>query len=418
MRRAVVLGVLGVLSGCATTGGSVATAPPAPPDAGAAAAPTEAEQRAALEALFDREAGPSPTQQVAVGEVTLSLESSTPVEVRREEAAQATILQLGLGGSQPVRCTLFDHPIDPGGTLFKTLEALKARVQVQPRRPLDIELVEKAPAIFLDLLYQVQRDGQALRGEYQLMLHADDGAPLLCEFDEPGYQQAFRRVTAGVAAAVSRARARLPRDAFRWVDLLSIQGRPVGFIRALWLKQKGGGARTLTSTTLLVPRTASDWLANDEVSVIEVGKDGGVLEKRQVNVSNGTPELDVTLTRVRRGVYAYRGTSQGKALAGQLTTSDRKDVPGDPRQARMMADFTASTRKTLRLEDYLPAASPVALTPVITTHGAGPREVTIEAGPMTFRATLDATGLTERASMPMGPVTMDQQRAFTEGKPW
>jgi hypothetical protein len=416
MRRAVVLGVLGVLSGCATTSGGVA--PTAPPDAGVAAGRGEAEQRAAVEALFEREAGPSPTQQVTVGELALSLESSTPVEVRREDAAEATVLLLGLGGAQPVRCTVFDHPLDPGGTLFKTMEGLKARVQVAPRRPLDIALVEKAPAVFLDLLYLVQRDGQALRGEYQLMLYASDTAPLLCDHDEPGYAQAFRRVASGVAAALARARPGPPRDAFRYVDLLSIQGRPVGFVRALWLKLKGGGTRTITSTTLMAPRTASDWLANDEVSVIEAARDGGVLEKRQLHVSNGTTELDLTLTRVRRGVYAYRGTSQGKALSGQLSTADRKDVPGDPLQARLMAEFAASKRKSLRLEDYLPGATPVAFTPVVTTHGAGPRQVTIEAGPMTLQATLDAAGLTERASLPMGPVTMEQRRAFTEGKAW
>jgi hypothetical protein len=411
---------LWLLTACAASRSSLAPVEAADLDggAGASAPRSEAEALAQVEALFAREAEASPMQPLTLGEKTVSLESSRPIEARRDEAHQATVLTLGLGSAAAVSCTLYDRPIDAGGAIFRALAAIKGRARIAPQRPTSIEVVEKFPAFFVDLAYLVEQEGTQKRGEVKLLVYASDFASLLCVHDEPGYAQTFHRVARGAAAALELARANPTPPAFHSIDLITLQGQQVGFARTTWLKRPGGALRVVTTSTTVMARTASDWLTSDEAAVAEVGKDGALVEKHFVSSSNGEPEQDLTLTRARRGVYQYRGTLQGKQLQGELTTADRKDLAGDPQQARRMkAEVVSGKKAGLRLDDYLPGATPVAFTPVVVHKRPGPNQVTIEAGPMRIEATLDASGLAESATLQLGPMTLVQQRAFVEGAP-
>ena len=414
--RHVILVPMCLLAACASTRATQRGTDSAPPDAGVAQE-DEATRKARLTALFERESQPSPDVTFTVLGKAVTVESSQPVTVTREEASASSTVSIGLGASTPMTCSLFDAPVQVGLLVTRTLAAVKAKVEVVQVRPGGIEVIEKSPAVFLDVAYAVTSNGARSVGQLQLMAFASDDAPLFCSFDEPGYVKSFHRVAGGLATSLARALAK-PGDVptFRTVDITRIQGMPVGFGKTVWRKGKDGTGTFSTVGAMLVPRSPVDWLTTDQSTVATVAKDGTLKEKRFVVVSNGEPDRELVLSRVKVGQYTYGGTVQGKALKGVLKTHDKKDLPSDVLSARRIKrELLTGKAKELKIEDYVPDANPAGLTVVTVRKEAGPNEVTMELGPMKLEATVDATGVTERAALHAGPVTIVEERAYNEG---
>lgn len=388
------------------------------PDAGPTVeAETDEARKARLTALFEREAEGLPRQAFSAAGAALTVESSQPVTVARDEQAHLVTFTLGLGGTQPLTCTLFEDGVDVGGRIFRVLSAIKSRGQLVPLRPASVEVIERFPAVFLDLGYLMDQQGTLGRGQVKVLAYSSDDASLVCLHDEPGYARTFKRVASALAAELARALAKVREvPVFRSVDLLSTQGLTLGFARTSWFRNPDGTLRLVSVGSMVVPRSQSDWLTTDQLSVTLAAKDGTVTRKRGLLWSNGEVEKDVTLERKKAGTYAYQGTVQGKALQGELKTRDGKDLASDLLQARRIKQVLLSGKKAeLRLEDYLPEANPVALTPVTMQKLPGPGRVSAWVGTLQLEGTFDADGVSQKSSMQAGPATIVQERLFSEG---
>lgn len=421
--RPLLLVTTGLLAACASTKAThpaeAASERPAP-DAGVQApAEDEAARQARLEALFQRESQPAPEAPFTLREHPLTLESSQPITVTRDGALKGTTLSIGLGASTPMTCTLLDEPLQVGSFVSRMLSNIQASLELTRVRPAGIEVIERSPAVFLEIGYASVAEGRRSVGQLKLMAYASDEAPMFCLFDEPGYTQTFHRVAGAAAARLARAlEAPGERPSFRSVDLTHIQGMPVGFSKSLWRRQPNGTVTIVSVGAMLVPRTPVDWLTTDHETSATIAKDGALREKRFLAVTGAQLSRELLLRRTKPGTYRYSGTVQGKAIEGVLKTKGQKDLPSELHIARRLKrELLSGKTARLELEDYLPDANPAALTLVAVKKMAGPRDVTMELGPMTLDVTLDASGFSEKAAVRVGPMTVIEERAFVEGSP-
>lgn len=406
--------------GCATTQASESKAPPKeapPPVAPPKAEKTAEERKAELLALFAREIPARPQQTFALAEKSVTVESATPVTPRASEGGKSVQLELGLGTSQPVTCFLYERGIDVGALATRLAGSVTGDTTVNSVRVADITVVEKAPAVFVELTYLAGKADARQLGALKLMFYSSDESPLMCMHDEPGYAESFKRITTTFAGAMAKALFQ-PEGAptYRTVSVMRIKGTAIGFERTAWVKQPNGDRVMVTTSSAIIPRSATEFMSTDGATITTVGKDGRVIDKTDVHLSSGELERKVKLTRTKKG-YHYEGTQQGKELAGDLTPADAKGLLSDVLIAKQTKALTAA-KPTFTYEEYAPSTNPAALTKLTVTRDASaPNSFIIENGPMKLTAVLDADGMPQRVSVPVGPLLMEQERVFVEGKP-
>jgi hypothetical protein len=425
--RASLLAVL-LLAACATTKEAEQPARAAQaPDAGAGAAaaaaeepkPNEEEISRHIEEMFSREREDAGTQQLTLDGKTLEIEAAAPAEVSRDEALRQTSVSFSIGTAEKVQCFVYDQMVPVGTLLGRLTEGLRGKVDIKAVRTSAIEVVEKEPAVFSDIAYVAATPKGKVLGQLKLAVYPSSVAPLACVQDEPGYQQAFQRAVTRFASGLARTRASTEPIAYRAVYVTAIRGAPVGFERSIWVKAKDGTRTGTTVSAMIVPRSPSEWMLQDGTTVVQVGKDGYVTSKTAHMSANGEEQLELTLKRDKAG-YAYSGRVSQKDLSGSFKTKDKKGIASDVIVVREVKNQLMTGKKAeLQFEEYLPDADPTAPLTVTLRRDplAGPDAVNVETAKMKMAGRVDGAGDLLSVEVPMGPVTLLQERKFVEGSP-
>lgn len=409
-----------VCAGCATTRSTPPEVAPAATPATPSPPPkkTPDEVKAELTALLARESATGPMQTFTLGDQTLTVESVTPVSVQAGKDEHAPrVIKLGLGASELVSCFLYPQAPDIGALLWSMLNSLKkAGFGINSVEITDLTVVEKSPATFVEIAYLVTKDGEQKLGVLKLMLYAHDEATSMCLHDEPGYSKSFVRVASSFAGATARALSVVSKTAiYRTVSITRVQDHIIGFERSEWFKT-GAGVKIVTMTSSMIARSPTDVMASDAFTSVETGKDGFVTSKVTASVEGGEVAHKFLLTRTKNG-YHFEGEQQGKALSGDLKTTDGKGLPSDVLIARRVLALNAK-KPTVAFDDYLPTFNPAAFTQVtLTRDPKNPTHVEMVTGPMKMATVIDSAGMPESFTLQAGPLAIEQQRVFAEGKP-
>lgn len=430
MRTLLVCGLLS--SACATTKAAApadepaakkeeaaATPAPAPAPAPVEKKPTPEEMARQIEAMFARELEASPgTQSVTLEGKTIEIESAAPVEVTRTDALKQSQLNLSLGTAEKVQCFVYDTLVPVGALLGQLTEGLRGKVEIKSLRTTAIDVIEKEPAVFSDIAYVAVTPNGNVIGQLKLAVYPNAAAPLACLHDEPGYVETFHRLVTKLAAGLAKARAPAETLSYRAVYVTSIRGSPVGFERSSYLKAKDGSRVATTMSAMIVPRSPTEWMLHDSVYVSQIAKDGYLTQKTARMTANGEEQLDITVKRDKGG-YSYSGRVSQKELSGKFKTKDKKGLASDVVVTREVKGQLMPGKKAhLQFEQYMPDADPTApLLVTVKKDAAAPDAITLETAKLKLYGRVDAWGDLVTVEVPMGPVTLLQERKFVEGSP-
>ncbi|KFA90881.1 hypothetical protein [Archangium violaceum] len=410
--------LLGLLTGCATPASSSKTDAPAP----AGAAPSSSESAPAsgkldLKALSARELAPLSKQKVSApdGSFTGEVEATGAPTLQRGE--ELFVLSVPLGTGSPLTCFVYSGPVDAGGAIYRLVEMAGQRTELTRVRTTDIRLVGESPAVYAEAEYLVNVPKGKAAGLAKMMVYPHDRLPLVCTHDELGYSESFKRVTSGLAASLQGPGEAPPASRYFELNVIRVQGHPVGFEKRVMRDAAGGGRLTEVESSLFFPRSLKELSVQDTVSSELSDKDGRLVARDYARASNGALDIQMALKQVQGRQYHYEGTHLGKALNGDFTAP--ADLSTDPGTARLMRErLLPGKDPELTLHYYMPAANPVAPTQQVLRKGAaGSRELTVEMGPLKATLTLDAQGMTERLVTPMGGSELVQERVHARGTP-
>lgn len=399
------------LSACTKAEAEAPVTPPAPPPK---PAPLNAQQ------MFDRELPDSVGDEfVSLGSRRIKVEAAGPVKVTPDDAKHQVELSLPLGTVIPVQCYVYTVPINTGATVSGVMKRVAEKLTVESLQVSTIEVLEQSAALFAELRYQVDSPEGKKLGQLKLAVFPDVATPVFCLHDEPGYLKTFQRVTTRLATVLARSGPPYASTTYRTVSVTSLEGRPVGFDTVRYFKGDDGGRRIVTTSALLLPRSRSEWMTQDSMTISEVDAEGVISSRRTIAVANGEPSLDMTVTHAGASRYTFTGTTSGKALSGSFKTKSRRGLDSDVLLSRAVKnELMLSKVKQLEVEQYLPDVAPTAVTMFIMRRvPSGPRNVEMEMGPLKILATVDANGDSETTDMPIGPITLHSVRKFVEGTP-
>ncbi len=419
-----VLALAALWLGCATTKAPVADAPVShqatPPTDVQVEAPRDA--GASIESLFARELPEGRSRAFTVGGVELRAEASADVAVARDDATGSHVVTLPLGTEQDLTCFAYDRPVDVANALSRLIESVRAQHTVLAVRPFALDVVEKAPALFVEVLYAVEQPGGRRVGSLKLMALSSEAAPVTCLHDEPGYTQTFRRAATSFAAALARTRAfEGPPQRYRTIAVTSLRGVRVGFTRTSWLKRIDGTEVFFSVTSRFVPRSATDALAEDSATITEADATGIIRRRRTFTTVNGQRTLELDLVQQKRSRYAYSGEVSGKPLRGTVESKDPNGLACERIELqRTREDFLAGKVTALSFEGYYPETNPVGLETATLSgldSSSGVFKATLELAKLRMPVVLDANGDVLRAELSAGPVTLVTEQVFREGAP-
>lgn len=400
-------------------------APRAEPPAAATQKPVAAAEQPAppkqdLEAMARREVSqPLPTKAIAFPDDSFAadVEASTEPEVAREEGAVTVNFKIGSEGV--ANCYFYPEQIDVGGTAHRLLQLVSESVELRQVRPVAVSAIGTNPVVFLEGMYVGDGPAGKLLGMLKLAIHPTPQGSLMCIHDELGYSKTFRRVIEGLARTFK------PKEseslAVRFADLATVKvGEvPVGFQRRRVIEAKDGGRIDEVLTAMLMPRSATDLMANDVSEVAIADKAGRISTLQFSSSSNGETELELSMERKEGNTYAYQGTHSGKKVSGTFKSKDKAGLPGEAYLENVVRTRLFDGKSAgLAIEQYEPSvdfAKPVEV--VLRSSKASARGLSMTIGKLELACVADAAGMVERAEMSVGPTTLVQERVASVGTP-
>ena len=194
---------------------------------------------------------------------------------------------------------------------------------------------------------------------------------------------------------------------------------PVGFDTVRFTKTEDGVRHIATVSTQLLPRSATELMAQDSATISDLDADGIISARRVVAVTNGELQLNILVTHKGGSLYTYAGTSSGKELSGTFKTKGARGLESDVRFCRAVKnELLTDEVKQLEVEQYLPDLTPLAPTVFVVRRSAsGPRVVELSTPQLKIVATVDENGDSEVTDLQLGTATLHSERKFVEGTP-
>lgn len=413
MRPRIIL-LLSLLTGCATPASSSRTETPAGAPAEAARAPAATP---GLEALTARELAPLPRQRVSAPDGSFTGEVEAAGAPTFQEQQGVLVISVPLGTGSPLTCFVYAQPLDAGDSLYRLVQMVGQRTELQLVRTTDVRLIGDSPAVYAEARYLVDTPLGKAAGQVEMMVYTHEQVPLVCSHDELGYSESFKRVTGGLAGSLESAEEKPAAPRYFEFNVLRVRGHPVGFEKRVMRDAAGGSRLTEVETSLFLPRSPRELSVHDTLSTELADKEGKLVARDYARATNGELDIQMALEQVRGREYHYEGKHGGKELRGGFTAP--ADLATEPGTARLVRErLLPGKDEELTLHFYLPSANPVApVRQVLRTQAAGSRELTVEMGSQKGALTVDAQGMVEKAVLPMGGLELVRERVSVRGTP-
>jgi hypothetical protein len=369
-----------------------------------------------IEALFAREAEDltSTTLKDPGGAWSAKVEAKGAPKVDTSGAVVG--VEIPIGTAAAITCRLFPKDIDAGGTIAQALRAAAERVELQRVVPWSIQVVNEAPAVFVDTTYLAATPRGRAIGQFKLALHTLTDIPVVCHHDETGYKKTFERVVHGFFETL-RATKQAPKADYVDVHIGSLGDIPIGYETTV--RRTLNGAKTLvTAGLLMLPVARGELRLDDDIEVAVLDDKNRLASGKWVEASGGTLGTTMTLERVQGGHYRYEGIVKGNKVSGELRTKDPAGLPSRISTAQKLAPAAKSQGAfSLVEQSYRPALDATKLTDTKYSRQAGEALGTLHMtnGDVEIVGTIDDKGQFVTGELSLGDSKLLLKRAYQRG---
>ena len=241
------------------------------------------------------------------------------------------------------------------------------------------------------------------------------GWVLSCTHAEAGYEQTFKRVTNGLVASLRQANQAADRPVvYHEIQVVKVNGLAVGFVDSRYFNAKAGGLAMIRRSAMLVPRSPTELMANDELYIAASDGDGELVDGVAYGADSTEQSLfDVKLSRAAARRYAVEGTVRGKPLSTGF------DVASPLVDDRTIAHALASIaqQSEWHFAQWVPSVNPGGATEVGVHCPADRAKGSCDAttGALKLKVSIDQQGTMIRTQMVAGGMQLTIERVFSRG---
>jgi hypothetical protein len=353
-----------------------------------------------LEAQFKREAEPTQKRVVKVAQrFTAYIESNSEPKIETQDGG--LLVTADQGWDSPVQCFVYDHVIDAGAAANTMLRVAAKDVKFKALSAYFLEHHELDPMLGIRGVYQAERNGTLLAGDFKVMVMPRAELPMMCWHDAPGYAKSFARVTTEFAKSFQYESTR-PKPIRGELWTVALDGQPVGFSRDTTYAMDDGNVRRVSLAARFLPTGPGEMSFDDDAEVITTDKDGNIASGKYISTENGETSLTIDIEKTKTA-YNYVGTIQNKEVKGSFKSKQPlKASYANEKKFRALAE--QGKKAKFEQTEYMPAIDATGGSKVtydVTTQGGGMTVVsTMARRSMTMRA--NGRGVVQQILMAVG----------------
>jgi hypothetical protein len=280
-------------------------------------------ERAAPEALEQRELPVLDERPLALPWLTGKAEASAPLEFEDGKTVAAVVIPIE--AETTICCFLYKKQVHPAESLRKTIDNASRGVRVRSLRMANVALVAGHPAVFLDMQYDAI-DGKSQPGDFKVMFYDHPQAPTLCMHDALGFRATFERITKGFAGSL-RAN---PRDsaAPKVLEFFpqSVDGKPAGFSTRTVKSTDQGMVVSVVESAFFVPLSDRVMEMKDSVLYEASDREGSLVRASYTEQTGRAAMIYVALERVGVREYNYEGRRDDHYFSGTFQTKSERGL--------------------------------------------------------------------------------------------
>ncbi len=411
-------------------GAATAAATPAATDTTATAAPAPATPGSGTPGLPEAAALAAREVTTGLSKQTIAtpdnlfsgeIEAAAKPEIKKD--GEVFLVKISIGTRSPIECDLIPGAVDTAGILSRRMAEAAKTVSVTSAKPTDVATAGNAGVLFAEAAYDVVKAAPAageksdpkaasaplLKGLVKFAARSGENGSVVCQHNELGYRATFKKIALQVAAAV---RAPKVAPAYVQVDMIKMNGAPVGFAELAVTDEKAGTRMLDTRVAMLLPATAK-LSGIDEITKIRVDKAGTTLGGAYVKMMDGAQTSDVTLNRVKANEYSVKGKTSAGPVSGTFTAP--RELTVEFSRAKAVQKFLAGKEQELKFAEYnLEADAKGAVEVVYAKRGDA---VVLTQKKETSTVSFDAAGVEKTMDVKMEAGNFSSERIHTAGTP-
>ncbi len=321
----------------------------------------------------------------------------------------------------PVTCFVYDRAIDGAGsvsTFTKSLRQSAKNLNVQSIAPTGAGAVGEDGYMTALMSYTAKVPAGLLAGQLKMLVRPDADAPMLCFHDEVGYAETFKRVVLGLALALKAQKPHLPPQ-YVEIHVARVGDVSVGFDRRTIENDGHGKKIDATQSCMLMPVSVDQLTAEDHFDIEISNAAGRVTRIEHIEGEAGEITSHVKMSRSGNGRdYSVSGTQSGKEISGAFKSKEKEGLASQMLVAARLRDGLLSGKaRELKVEEYHGGLSPLAPVEVTYRTGAKSGDMTFFMGALEASGHVDARGMQDSFSLPVGSMVLRIQRVLARGTP-
>lgn len=327
-----------------------------------------------------------------------------------------------IDGSAAVECYVYTDFDGTANTLYRVIdyeleyisESYEQDITNRSNFGLDIGVIESAPYIALDTMYNVGTHNETRTGLVKAIAARTNQSLQVCVHNEIGYKETFYSLAESFISAIAKSE---KSDSFyEPVYKLSINGMPIGFARESYSIDADGDILTRREQSLAIPVDESSISRNDTSTTEWSFPNGLLINSNTFSLENNDLQSSLSLLATENE-WIVEGQLQGKEVKETLAHDDWiLSSYGSYLAAQSLLESEGSLEEH---NMWISQADPGAVTQVTLSKitEIPTANIKLEMGPVTTEYFFDENGIVQQGSSSQGNVSIDLEIMYVHGSP-
>ncbi len=330
-------------------------------------------------------------------------------------------LEFTLGGDVNSICWAYPEGIDLATMLASFSDLLldpDGVLSAQHKKILSLDggAVGRHPHLSVLWKFQGIEDDRPAIGNLHLRTAVKGNLGLVCALAEIGFAKSFETFFTELVASAQYHE--MVEPYFVEVHRFSVNGRFMGVETVELTLDQDGDTRIATVSAFAAAASSTEIDAEDTYETQYSTESGMLINQIHNDISGGALMSALRLSYADEGHWNVNGTFQQKDLSGVIEAGRLQSTLGQTRNLlAMLRDGSIGDKLTS--QGWIASGDPLSLIDMTSTYieklDAGRYLIDVEFGPVVSRVTMDATGSTEHATIPIGGLEMTVERIFQSG---
>jgi hypothetical protein len=347
----------------------------------------------------------------------------TPVET---EDGETYYVGLDIGTPSPVRCFIYDKPIDLASTivdaaddLFAEIEETIGAIAAKQVAEVNADNASRASILEASWVLGIESEEGVYAAQIKVFAGIRDEQSVLCYHAvEPGYRVAFAAVARQVLESFSIDEEEPVRPFYEEIYVASVGDAPLGVTQVKMFRLGDGTTQVEVINSMLALMSPSVLAAHDNFTISVETADGDLIAKQIVEARGDDVTTNLELVQIAQREWSVSGTYQEKPYETTIEAAQIRSTMGYARDLRTLiaVEGVGGTATTAIWDGMDPSRLIDVSLKIIDELPDDQYDAEVMLGPVQMLGVFDETGSALRVSVKARDTEVTIKRVYRNGE--